>query len=398
MMRWLVSIGAVAAMTAPSAAAVTPPAPVPCDTLPNPVYIQAGDTQTNLLKGLGRAMRDNTPRPATLVFFTSGSCSNIQAIFRRTPITMNLSYIPSVAQSAEWTTSDVPWTCTPPTGGIVPDIANSAVFNSACTTEATPSTVHVQQGPVQAYVMAVPEASSQTAITFEEAYFTFGFGAGGMISPWADESQMFIRTVTKSTLVAWANNISVPVDKWKGIKLDKSTDVVNGLLTSPTPEKAIGILGVEVYDALRDKLNVLAYRAKGQYAAYYPDSTATARDKKNLRDGHYTVWSPTIWMDTTDAGGTPVKADTRYVLDLISGKEVTPKQSFDMLKIITDVGLVPDCAMGVNRTFEGGPLQIYKPTQSCACRYESLVDQTSCNTCTTTCATGVCRNGFCEVQ
>jgi hypothetical protein len=393
MQRWLLPIGLVAATAAGAQAA-------PCDQLPNPIYIQAGDTQTNLLKNLGRALRDNTARPITLVFLSSGSCTNIDAIYKRVPITATMSYIPSIAENPTWKASDPPLTCTPPTGGVVPDVANSALFNSACTSDTAPATVHLQQGPVQAYVMAVPEASSQTSITFEEAYFVFGFGSKGMVSPWDDESQMFIRTITKSTLLAWAANISVAGDKWKGIKLDKSTDVVNGLLTSPTPEKAIGILGAEVYDGLRDKLNVLAYRAKNQYAAYYPDSTSTSRDKKNLRDGHYTVWSPTIWMDTTDGGGVPVKADTRYVLDLISGKAVTPVPNFDMFKIITDVGLVPDCAMGVNRTFEGGPLQIYKPTQSCVCKYESLVDTTACAACdgSTPCASGTCRNGYCEVR
>ena len=38
------------------------------------------------------------------------------------------------------------------------------------------------------------------------------------------------------------------------------------------------------------------YKRQGQYYAYYPDSTSSSIDKKNVRDGHYTVWSPTIWM------------------------------------------------------------------------------------------------------
>jgi len=47
------------------------------DTLPNPVYLQVGDTQLNLMKRLGRALRDNklpdgSPNPITLVFITSG--------------------------------------------------------------------------------------------------------------------------------------------------------------------------------------------------------------------------------------------------------------------------------------------------------------------------------------
>jgi hypothetical protein len=373
----------------------------PCSELTNPIYLQVGDTQVNLMKRLGRALRDNTNKPITLVWVTSGSCVNIQAIYTGVAIAANtnMAYVPSVAEDGAWVPSSPTLTCQAPAGGKVPDIANSALFNSACTTETPPSTVELTYGPVQAYVMAVPEASSQTAITFEEAYFVFGFGLAGMVEPWSDEAALFIRTATKSTLLAWAANISVPADKWKGVRHDGSTMVVSSLQSATTPEKAIGILGAEVYDSLRDTLNVLAFRAKGQYAAYYPDSTATARDKQNVRDGHYTVWSPTVWMDKTSAA-TPVNADARYVIDLIAGKAVTPAINFDMIKIIADVGLVPDCAMGVNRAFEGGPLSLYTPAQSCVCKYESLVDTSSCAICSdqSPCASGVCRNGYCEVQ
>lgn len=372
----------------------------PCDQLPNPVYLQVGDTQLNLMKRLGRALRDNAPKPITLVFVTSGSCTNIQAIYTRVPITGNMQYVPSIAESSAWTPASPTLTCTAPTGGVVPDIANSALLNSACTTETPPATVHLQQGPVQAYVMAVPVASSQLAITYEEAYFVFGFGAAGMITPWVDEAQMFIRTVTKSTLLAWGANISVPADKWKGMRFDGSPAVVSAIQTSTAPEKAIGILGIEVADNLRNSLRILAFRAKGQRAAYFPDSTSTARDKRNVRDGHYTVWSPTVWMDTVDGSGVPVKADARYVIDMIVGKSVTPTPNFAPLDSVAAVGLVPDCAMGVTRSFEGGPLSIYKPAESCVCKYESLVQSSSCATCSPTqaCTSGTCRNGFCEVQ
>ena len=198
---------------------------VACDTLPNPVYLQVGDTQLNLMKRLGRALRDNkapdgSPKPITLVFITSGSCTNISAIYTRIPMKGNLQYIQSIAEDvpgSPWTPATAPLICTVPNAptdpGVVPDIANSALFNSACRTDPPPATVHLTQGPAQAYVMAVPTVSTQTAITFEEAYFVFGFGAAAMVAPWIDEAQMFVRTVTKSTLLAWAANISVPGDK-----------------------------------------------------------------------------------------------------------------------------------------------------------------------------------------
>jgi hypothetical protein len=352
------------------------------------------------MRRMARALRDNTSRPITLLFMTSGSCTNIRAIYDRAPLAAGTSvqYAPSTAEDPAWSPATSPTlTCQVPAGGKVPDIANSALFTSACTTETPPATVRHASGPVQAYVMAVPRASDEVAITFEEAYFAFGFGAGGQISPWSDETQLFIRTVTKSTLLAWAAHIAVPPDKWRGVRLDGSPQVVAALEGSVAPARAIGILGSEVYDGKRATLKALAFRARGQFAAYSPDSTPTAFDKRNVRDGHYTVWSPTIWMDT-EAGGAPVSADARYVVEIIAGRSVTPAPTFDPIAVISAVGLVPDCAMQVTRSFEGGPLSRYTPPQSCTCKYESVVGRSSCATCTTSCATGVCRNGFCEVR
>ncbi|MEP6864064.1 MAG: hypothetical protein ABJE66_25775 [Deltaproteobacteria bacterium] len=400
--------GLMVAGSRPSEAACgTAAGPCNCSDLPNPIYLQVGDTQLNLMKALGRQLRDNTAKPITLVWVTSGSCANIDLMYHHNPqagITATMSYAPSQAEAATFTTASTPFTCTPTTTpALFPDIGNSALFNSACTQETPPSKLSLTIGPRQGYVLAMPRGTSETAITAEEAYFLFGFGPtmlqamSAAIMPWVDEGQLWIRLDSKSTLLAWAANISVPAAKWHGTKLNGSADVVNALLTSANPAAAIGILGSEVYDNLRGSLTVMAFRAFGQYAAYYPDSTATSRDKKNLRDGHYTVWSPTIWMLNTD-GTNPVNPDAKYVVDMIAGHPVTPAPTFEPNVTVAGVGLVPDCAMRVQRTFEGGPLSLYTPPTSCTCRYEATVDASSCDTCsaTTPCATGICRDGYCE--
>ena len=386
-------------------AVATPARAVTCDQLPNPIYLQVGDTQLNLMKRLGRALRDNANKPITLVFITSGSCVNIQEIYHQTaPITSNMQYVPSMGEDPNWQPTSPTLLCTPP-ANLFPDIGNSALSNSACTMESPPANVHLTNGPTQAYVLATPKASTQTAITFEEAYFVFGFGPTilaqmqGSISPWLDEMSLAIRGPTKSTLLAWAANLTIsPVSKFHGVVPmgDSSPGVVAALQNATNPEAAIGLLGAEVYDANRSTLNILAFRSHHQYAAYYPDSTSTSRDKKNVRDGHYTVWSPTIWMDYIDGQGNPTKPDARYVIDLIAGHDVMPIPNFDAQTIVARVGLVPDCAMRVQRGFEGGPLSFYTPATSCTCKYESIVDASSCDTCTTSCAIGVCRGGYCE--
>ena len=397
MNRFVLPCFAALALAAPAAHAVNPT----CEGLTNPIFLQVGDTQTNLMLNLGRALRDNTPDPITLVFKTSGSCTNIDNFYNHSgpfPAGTTFSYVPSTAENAAWTPSMGPLSCSTTTVGLLPDIANSALFVSSCTAQPAPATVTSETGAIQGYVMAVPKASSQVAITFEEAYFVFGFGQAGMVTPWVDPTQYFIRTITKSTLLTWAANIAVPGDKWYGQRFDGSPNVVSALQNATNPETAIGILGAEVYDTLRSTLTELAFRSKDQYAAYWADSTPTSRDKQNVRDGHYTVWSPTVWMFNNDGAGNPVKTDAKYVVDMIAGHPVTPTPSFDPNVIVANVGLVPDCAMRVSRQFDGGPLSLYQPQASCTCKYLSIVDTTTCATCDTNtpCATGVCRGGYCE--
>lgn len=227
----------------------------------------------------------------------------------------------------------------------------------------------------------------------------FGFPNGGEVQPWTDETQHHIRTNTKSTLLALAAAIDVPAASWRGMRWDKSTEVVTALKNSTDPEKTIGILGAEILDQNRDTLRALAFQAYRQEYAYYPDSTPTSFDKQTTRDGHYTPWSPTVYM-TPSMNGVPVNPRAAYVIDLVLGKNVDVDPGFDALETVIDVGLVPDCAMKVARDREGGELRPYEPAEPCHCYFESQVGAASsaCTTCTDdgTCGGGKCRHGFCE--
>ncbi|MFI5307688.1 MAG: hypothetical protein ACHQ53_10070, partial [Polyangiales bacterium] len=210
-----------------------------CDDLPNPLYLQVGDTQEPLVKTLGRALRDSSVHPMTLVYTTSGSCTNIEAIYQGVPITTNPKYVPSTSEDAAWKTSDAAPSCVIASSGHAVDVANSALFVSACNPSDPPSGVALFRGPNQGYGFVVPEASTQRAITAEEAYFVFGFGDAGMVTPWNDEAFLFIRPVTKSTLLAMAAAIHVPGKSWKGMQLDKSGDVLSAVASSTSPEPTL---------------------------------------------------------------------------------------------------------------------------------------------------------------
>jgi hypothetical protein len=370
-----------------------------CNTLTNPLYLQIGDTQEPLIKSLGLKLVHSSTHPITLVYITSGSCTNIEAIYAGTKITTNPSYIPT---STSWTTSMASPSCTIDPAGHAIDVANSALFVSACNPPTMPPNIAQFPGPIQAYVFIVPTASTQVAITAEEAYFVFGFGAAGMAMPWLDPTYYYIRPTTKSTVLSIAANIGVPASKWQGQKLDKSTQVLSSVAMSAMAEKTIGILGAEVYDANRGMVKSLAYRAYHQWFAYYPDSTPTSTDKQNVRDGHYTMWAPTVWMTQVN-GGVPTSSTAKYVIDLITTQDNSETTEFKPLDVVISKGLIPSCAMKVTRSMEGGDLSLAMPDKPCGCYYQSKVPGGSSAGCTTcqddsACGGGKCRLGFCEAR
>lgn len=376
---------------------------IDCTDLPNPLFVQSGDTQEALVKRLGRALRDNTNHPISLVYRLTGTCSLASGFYTATKVVTSMSYLPSVAEDNDWAPTEPALTCdVDPDEGVDVDVAIGATFIESCDLGAPPAGVALIPGPVQAYLFAVPKLSSQTALTAGEGYMVFGHGENGDIVPWDDETQLFIRTTTKSTLLTSMAALDVPVNKAKGIRFDFSSEVVNALTGSVAPEKAIGILGCEVYDRHRDTLNALAFKAFGQKYAYYPDKTSSSFDKQNVRDGHYTPWSPTVYLTRVDESDDIVDPDAAYLIDMVLGRAVSPAPSFSALDSVVEVGLVPSCAMKVQRALEGAPLAPFDPPEPCHCYFEDQqgVLPDACISCDDDdeCGEGKCRHGFCEAR
>ena len=380
--------------------------PVACSTLTNPLYIESGDTQVPILKALGKALRQDTVNPTTLVWFATGSCTIIDAVYNNTPLKQNLSYIPS---DATWdpNTGTVP-TCTPDAAGVPVQLGIPIVFPESCTTATPPATIKANKGPVQSFVFVVPKASTATAISAAEAYLTFGFGANGMVSPWLDPMFYFVRPATKGTQVSMGAMINVPAAKWKGQPIDQSTAVASMVAASSAPDKTIGILGTEIYDSTRSggSLRSLSFQGTfpnaAQTGGYLPDTTATAFDKRNVRDGHYLGWSHVFYLLGVDGNSMPTDVRAARVVDiLMTAPAAMAPAGLDPLALVAGKGLVPICAMNVERNAEGGPLTSVQSADPCGCAYEAAVGTapSACVTCadSTTCANGqTCHHGYCE--
>lgn len=378
-----------------------------------PIIVQSGDTQEPMLRLMSQKLRNSTDKQASLLYTTTGTCTIIANMYNADPTKrvlaagFTLSYAPSTLENPSWDASQPPSQCTVNPAvypnGITIDIGIAATYTSSCTANPPPADVGLFPGPVAGYGFIVPKASTQVSITAEQGYFVFGFGNLGEATPWVDEHYIFTRLATKSTALTLSAAVGVsPVTKLRGTPFNGSTEVLSSVAQSTNPEKTIGMMGTEIYDANRDKVTELAYRAFGQRYAYLPDSSPTSFDKKNLRDGHYQPWAQTIYMTTIDTGTkAPVNPNAQLVIDLVLGN--TTLKDVDGLAVITKKGLVPFCAMKVNRDpTDAAPYKAYTPPAPCGCFFEANVPngKTSCTACTDDgpCGTGKCRHNFCEAK
>jgi len=409
------------------ARAQTPPCedlanPANSDTAigPNRVFIQAADTQVPVLKALGAQLRAQAT-PITIIYTPNGSCSNLPIVYNNTDFTSNAAgggtfYIP-----AGFDPKTTAPTCTAPTvgSGKKADLAISIVFpdKTDCPSlPAKPSTVAVTRGPVQAMVFAVPggvglsAGSTQTTITAEEAYLVAGLGPlNAMVSPWSDPTYFYGRTATKGTQISIGANIGVASAKWQliadaGHQIDQSAQVLTNIAAQTTTgnaEKTLGILGVEIYDGARAMVHALAYRAYKQRKSYWPDSSTTAFDKANVRDGHYPLWSYVQYAAPQAAGGGALNPHAQTIIDLLVGNTVTTSPAFEPIDLVIANGLVPACAMKVQRSVEGGEITPATIAEPCSCYFDfKTTGATTCTACTdnTPCGTGMCRHGYCEAK
>jgi hypothetical protein len=427
------------AWAAPAAAQTAPD--IDCEALPAPrVFIEAGDTQMSMIGELARRLRD-ADEPLTLVYLPRSTCTLADNVFHDRATTEVMRYAPSVADVANW--DNVPRQCNNKTGGFPIDLGIGATFISSCSsavTSAQPDRVKIFNGPAQAYGFVVPEGAlpaSGGGITWEEAYWIFsGNGITANAVPWIAEPNpssgvpsVFIRGAATSTLLTCAANVApekLPASSWVGFRkdgqADRSSEVVGGLVKNANDpllkNASIGILGVDVYETNRANLDFLAFQAPGQKFGYYPDSTPSSHDKRNVRDGHYVPWSYTQYLARVDESGDVVNENVARVLDLMDGASearlisaagVTPAYDLDALEVFAKKGLVPDCAMGVSREKDGGEFSLYDAPAPCGCFYESAVDpdlaataawQDRCISCEDDdeCDTNACRHGFCEAR
>jgi hypothetical protein len=354
-----------------------------------------------------------------VVYTSVGSCTGVDAIVHGT--LMRTGAAPLPASATYWdSSSSTGKACDLAAAGVNADLGISDVFAPSCPgfelANLEALKIRDAHGPIQTMTFAVPSNSKHRQISQQAAYMVFGFGKDGQVLDptgqyqiWSDESALLQRSAASGTQAMLAAAIGVPSGLWKG-KLNKgSDDVASGLqaatATQAAADATLGILGADYIDSrnLRAQIRMLAYQDSHQTCAVTPDSSDTAKDKRNVRDGHYPIWGPLHLLYNVDAKGDPQNAAIRQLLidvvGYLSGAKALPN-GVTLIDVYAQSGLVPECAMRVARTADGGAITPSRPENPCACLFEQkATGATDCTPCKVQgdCAAGeTCSQGYCE--
>jgi hypothetical protein len=394
------STAALACLLAGSAQAQTTP---PCsDTtmFPNPIYISGSSAFEPTAQAMGAKLAGLAAADrVTLIYKATSSCDGPNAIRDNTTLTGTADYF--VVDPAD-ATKTLKKTCSLDAAITKSDVGVSDIFYENCAGGGLTATMTDIKGPVQAMIFIVPETNTtSTNLTAEEGQVIWGCGMAGNLTPFTSDGDIQQRNSGSGTQGVVAKAINVPAGSFKGKMNAAGGDMVTSITTATNLDKAIGFLAADSYDTKRAMLNALAFRAIGQTKAFYADSAADTFDKKNVRDGHYVVWGPEHFFATVDATTKAiVKPQAANFIGWVNGTKTTT--AFNYVQVEAAAGIVPQCAMKVTRSSDGGFLQAYTPAASCGCYFESVATKTAtppgCTACTadTTCGAKHCLNGFCE--
>jgi hypothetical protein len=285
-------------------------------------------------------------------------------------------------------------------GNIPLDAAISDVFPETCGFDknGTDPTVVDTFGPVQAMGFIAPTASSRSSISAEAAYMVFGFGSASGVSPWNDEKYIFQRNASSGTQNMIASTLGLDPTMFQATSTTDSNQLGALVGCSPEAEKTIGILAVDLVQSGAYPIKLLSYQHFHQTCGYLPDDRPG--DKRNVRDGHYFIWGPVHLLTRTDH---PNDNATKMI-NYVSGISPAPANAPDIFKVWTSAHLVPQCAMRVTRSIDGGPLSVptKPPASPCYCKYDEVTLGTStCAKCKTSAdctdpAASTCSYGYCE--
>ncbi len=387
-----------------------------CNTLPNPIIVAGSGDFEPMLTAFSAKLAAESPASTLITAASSSlatSCGGIAAVMASTDLGDQVGRYHLQGGSSITTNTCVF------AAGQTPHVAISDVFYETCATLPQPKPPDVVDtvGPVQEIVFAVPKANTTvTYLTREEVGAMYGCGvstARPVAGFFSDRAAVFCRDPSDAeSQIIVARSIGLRESAMSPPNCsafrNEATIASKMVLVPPTPpattndydppRTAVGFLGAVNYGRNRASLNALAFQAPGQTRAFYADSRAALADSANVRDGHYPLWSYVHLIAKTSGGNLATQASE--LIAWINGTKTSP--NIDFVAIEAKAWLIPQCAMKVQRSSDGGLLSRYSPSTTCNCQFEAVASRAipaPCLPCASAsaCPPGVaCRQGFCE--
>jgi hypothetical protein len=293
-----------------------------------------------------------------------------------------------------------------------------------CAGETLPNDVGDYPAPVQTVNVITDKDSNEVSISAEALHFIYGYGQNGQVAPWTAGAGVVQRTDTSFVHNYIAAAIQVPQNAfwWSatpGWDSSQGTDPKAAFATNTVtsngasvtfitnyaggakPNETLGYISGSQADANRASVKTLAFKGFEQDCAVYPDKTATALDKLNVRLGRYALWSPGHFYARTKNG----KIVNENVAKLIAWFGATQKApgNVNVTRAVIEAGDIPQCAMQANRDTALGAVYSYAPKKPCGCFFESIATGAAPTACTA-CAKDSecpsegekCNYGYCE--
>lgn len=373
-----------------------------CSTLPNVVVVSGSTAVRSLVQRVAPALaRASGADQMTVVYKGTGSCAGVTALAADAAPTGACATGACVTGTANyWDAAGTMQSCNLDPAGSHIDVALSDVFPASCAGVDT-SHLRATQTVVIPFAFIAPHASAQVAIDTREAYLAYGFGMAGQVTPWNNEAFLFRRDALSGTQITIAKAIHVPENRFLGVDTMGTGGMLSRVGMSTSADATLGFAGTDAIDAARSAVTILAYRHWAQNEYFWPDSRHDTFDKRNVRDGHYSLWGYEQAVVLTGAGGSPVSVRGQRLADLLSGGAAV--SGIDVTQLTIQSNLVPLCAMEVSRATDGGDFAVYDAPEPCGCYFDASVPMgaTSCRTCANDGACGAgghCRHGYCEAR
>ena len=360
--------------------------------LTNPVYIAGSSAFVNTAGFFALELAAaNSP---VSILYTNGTASCDGALVMETgnALTSGVATTATYFVPTTSSTNPLPFdkkSCNIPAGTHA-DLGVADIFWESCPNVLQPRPAGIKDipGPVQAMLFIVPEGNTTTTtLSAEQAQIIWGCPNGGM--QWGFTS-VHRRDQNSGTQGIVATAIGVSAAAILGISETGSGTMITNVAGVADPLTGIGFVAADSYDGARSSVNALAFRAFRQQLAYYADSDATKHDRRNVRDGHYTVWGPEHFLVKVDGNGNITNQKAADLISWINGTVAVPgprTSADEYIALEAKAGIIPQCAMKVKRSSDGGPMSPLTQDDRCGCFFESntadgITNTAECVACT----------------